>query len=125
VNSTKDRRLIRQLVAELAARLHAPGGFPAWRDVVAVAIPRQVAARLLRSGRLQPGRAYRIELGGGRCVVAGGGALRAVCRALVSLADAQAAGDEPGARRALEALGPDQPRTAAGIVSREESFRKL
>jgi hypothetical protein len=98
------RRIVRSLVAELASLMHAPGGIPARSEVIAITIPRQIAATLLKSGSLHPGRTYRLELAGGRSVVAGGGAWRAICRGLVSLADAQTAGDDGAAQRAIDRL---------------------
>jgi hypothetical protein len=97
------RQLIRGLVSELANRMWTPEGVPAR---IAVTLPS--ATKLRRAaGQVDPGSWYRLELSDGRSVVSAGFDLVGVCGALARLSEAQRAGDEAGARRALQDLcGP-------------------
>jgi hypothetical protein len=97
------RKFIRGLVSELGSRMWAPEGVPAR---IAVTLPP--AAKLRRAAdRVDPGSWYRLELSDGRTVVSAGFDLVGVCATLARLSEAQRAGDEPAARRALQDLcGP-------------------
>ena len=97
------RKVIRGLVSELGRRMWAPEGLPAR---IAVTLPP--ASKLRRVAcRLDGGSWYRLELSDGRCVVSAGFELLALCAALARLSEAQGAGDEAGAWRALQELsGP-------------------
>jgi hypothetical protein len=95
------RAVIGRMVTELGARMWAPGGIPAWDpDPVALMIP----AGLEHADRvIDPGAWYELELAGDYLEL-DGTELVAMYRGLIELADAQAAGDELGARRALGSL---------------------
>jgi hypothetical protein len=97
------QKIIGVLVTELANRMWAPEGVPAR---IAVALPP--AAKLRRAAsRLDPVSWYRLEVADGRSIVAAGFDLVAVRAGLARLSDAQRAGDESAARRALQDLcGP-------------------
>ena len=94
------RRIIARLVAELAGRLWAPSGEPYWRTV---AIPPTLVVKL-RGAKprksIDPAMQYRLELAGGRELVA-------MCRGLIRLADAQTAGDLRAVERALRSLSTE------------------
>ena len=98
IASKRHRRAASRLVTELAARLRWPP------MIVAVVIPPEIMATLrTAAARLDPSEWYEVELARGYWEV-DGSELIALADALVSLADAQTAGDEPAARRALGRL---------------------
>jgi hypothetical protein len=98
------RKVIRGMVSELARLMHAPEKVPAPDPVpVAVGIP---AGLEQASEVIDPGAFYELEVDGGY-IELDGVELVAMCRNLIELAEAQTAGDESAAERALSRLcGP-------------------
>jgi hypothetical protein len=95
------RAVIGRMVTELAARMHAPEGIPTRAPVaVAVEIP---AGLELADQVIDPGEFYELELAGDYLEL-DGWELVAMCRNLISLADAARAGDATAAEGALALL---------------------